>query len=51
VWQSLADANVDTDGHSYGNSNCYSNGNRDRAATTYTDATASTDTAATRVIC
>ena len=64
MWQSLADPNVHTDrdtyryssrkrntyGNSYGNSNCYSNGDCNRTATAYTDAAASADTAPTRVI-
>jgi hypothetical protein len=59
LWEPFADANGDTDGHCYGysygncDSNCYgysygncdSNGDRDRSASVYTDATASSDAA------
>jgi hypothetical protein len=47
LWEPFADANGDTDGHCYGYSygNCDSNGDRDRSASVYTDATASSDAA------
>jgi len=45
-----SNANVDSDCNSNCNCNCYSIGECDPSATTYADATASADTAATSVI-